>query len=148
MPDDATPARRTSIFVIRASAEADGQFLARITAISDWMADSATPRTVPDPKDIADAVQTWLRVAASGEAGSPPGSDLARPAQSVTHPRSSGPRAAWLGLTKFARIVPPPPDRLLVAVAAQAGSLTSDPCIGAGAYGPSTEIRTRTNMPL
>ena len=49
MPDDATPARRTSIFVIRTSVEADGQFLARIMVISDWMADSATPRRVLFP---------------------------------------------------------------------------------------------------
>jgi hypothetical protein len=72
MPEDARPARRTSIFVIRASVEADGQFLARITVISDWMAGSATPRAVPGPEDVVDAVQTWLRGVVSGEAGPPP----------------------------------------------------------------------------
>jgi hypothetical protein len=72
MPDDTRPARRTSIFVIRASVEADGQFLARITVISDWMAGSATPRAVPGPEDVVDAVQAWLRGVVSGEAGPPP----------------------------------------------------------------------------
>ena len=72
MPDDARPARRTSIFVIRASVDADGQFLARITVISDWMAGSATPRAVPDPEEVVGAVQAWLRAATSGEAEPPP----------------------------------------------------------------------------
>ena len=47
MPEDARPVRRTGILVIRASVEADGQFLARITVISDWMAGS--PRHVLFP---------------------------------------------------------------------------------------------------
>ena len=68
MPEDARPARRTSIFVIRASAEADGQFIARITVISDWMADSATPRAVANPEEVVGAVQAWLRDVISGEA--------------------------------------------------------------------------------
>ena len=71
MPDDARPARRTSIFVIRASVETDGQFLARITVISDWMAGSATPRAVPGPEEVVDAVQAWLRAIISGEAELP-----------------------------------------------------------------------------
>jgi hypothetical protein len=72
MPDDARPARRTSIFVIRASAEADGQFLARITVISDWMVGSATPRAVSGPEEVVRAVQAWLRAVISGEAEPPP----------------------------------------------------------------------------
>ena len=72
MPDDARPARRTSIFVIRASVDADGQFLARITVISDWMAGSATPRAVPGPEEVVGAVQAWLRAIISGEAGPSP----------------------------------------------------------------------------
>ena len=71
MPEDARPARRTSIFVIRASVEADGQFLARITVISDWMTGSA-PRAVADPEEVVRAVQAWLRGVISGEAGPPP----------------------------------------------------------------------------
>jgi hypothetical protein len=71
MPEDARPARRTSIFVIRASVEADGQFLARIRVISDWMAGSATPRAVADPEEVVRAVQAWLRGVISGEAGPP-----------------------------------------------------------------------------
>jgi hypothetical protein len=67
MRDDARPARRTSIFVIRASVEADGQFLARITVISDWMAGSATPRAVADPEEVVRAVRAWLRDVISGE---------------------------------------------------------------------------------
>ena len=72
MPEDARPARRTSSFVIRASVEADGQFLARITVISDWMADSATPRAVADPEEVVRAVQAWLRGVISGEVEPPP----------------------------------------------------------------------------
>ena len=72
MPEGARPARRTSIFVIRASVEADGRFLARITVISDWMAGSATPRAVADPEEVIGAVQTWLRGVVSGEAEPPP----------------------------------------------------------------------------
>jgi hypothetical protein len=71
MPEDTRPARRTSIFVIRASVDADGQFLARITVISDWMADSATPRAVAGPEEVVRAVQAWLRGVISGEAGPP-----------------------------------------------------------------------------
>jgi len=67
MPEDARPARRTSIFVIRASVDADGQFLARIAVISDWMAGSATPRAVPGPEEVVRAVQAWLRDVTSGE---------------------------------------------------------------------------------
>jgi hypothetical protein len=70
MPEDARPARRTSIFVIRASVDADGQFLARITVISDWMAGSA-PRAVADPEKVVRAVQAWLRGVISGEAEPP-----------------------------------------------------------------------------
>ena len=72
MPDDARSARRTSIFVIRVSIEADGQFLARITVISDSMAGSAKPRAVPSPDEVVDAVQVWLRGIISGEAELPP----------------------------------------------------------------------------
>ena len=72
MPEGARPARRTSIFVIRASVEADGQFLARITVISDWMAGSATPRAAADPEEVVRAVQNWLRGVISGEAEPPP----------------------------------------------------------------------------
>jgi hypothetical protein len=72
MPEDARSARRTSIFVIRASVDADGQFLARITVVSDWMAGSATPRAVADPEEIVRAIQTWLRGIISGEAEPPP----------------------------------------------------------------------------
>jgi predicted transcriptional regulator len=72
MPHDARPTRRTSIFVIRASVEADSQFLARITVISDWMAASATPRAVADPEKVVRAVQAWLRDVISGEAEPPP----------------------------------------------------------------------------
>jgi hypothetical protein len=71
MPDDARPARRTSIFVIRASVEADGQFLARITVISDWMVGSATPHAVADPEEVVRAVRAWLRGVISGEAAPP-----------------------------------------------------------------------------
>jgi hypothetical protein len=71
MPDDARLARRTSIFVIRASVEADGQFLARITVISDWMAGPATPRAVADPEEVVHAVQAWLRGVISDQAGPP-----------------------------------------------------------------------------
>ena len=67
MPEGARSARRTSIFVIRASVETDGQFLARITVISDWMAGSGTPRAVPDPEEVVRAVQAWLRGVISGE---------------------------------------------------------------------------------
>jgi hypothetical protein len=72
MPEDAGPSRRVSIFLVRASAGADGQFLARIAVISDWMAGSATPRAVADPEEVVRAVQGWLRDVISGEAG-PPG---------------------------------------------------------------------------
>jgi hypothetical protein len=72
MPDDARPARRTSILVIRASMEADDQFLARITVISDWMAGSAAPRAVAGPEEVVHAVQAWLRDITSGEAEPPP----------------------------------------------------------------------------
>jgi hypothetical protein len=68
MPERTRPARRTSIFVIRASIEADGRFLARITVISDWMAGSATPRAVTGPEEVVGAVQAWLRDITSGEA--------------------------------------------------------------------------------
>jgi hypothetical protein len=72
MPEDARPARRTSIFIIRASVEADGQFLARIAVISDWMVGSARPRTVPGPEEVVGAVQVWLEGVISGEDGLPP----------------------------------------------------------------------------
>jgi hypothetical protein len=68
MPEDTRPARRTSIFVIRASMDPDGQFIARITVISDWMAGSGTPRAVADPEEVVHAVQAWLRDISSGEA--------------------------------------------------------------------------------
>ena len=71
MPDERAPGRRTSIFVIRASVEADGQFLARITVISDWMVGSATPHAVADPEEVVSAVQAWLRGVISGEAEPP-----------------------------------------------------------------------------
>lgn len=61
MDEDTRRTRRTSIFVIRASVEDDGQFLARITVISDWMAGSATPHAVTDPEEVVRAVQAWLR---------------------------------------------------------------------------------------
>ena len=67
MPEGAGPARRTSIFVIRVSVEADGQFLARITVISDWMAGSGRPRAVPDPEEVVGAVQAWLGGVIAGE---------------------------------------------------------------------------------
>ena len=72
MPEDVRPAPRTSIFVIRASIDAGGQFLARITVISDWMAGSATPRAVTGPEEVVGAVQAWLRDVTSGEAQSAP----------------------------------------------------------------------------
>jgi len=72
MPEGARPARRTSIFVIRASVEADGQFLARITVISDWMAGPGTPRAVTDREEVVGAVQAWLRGVISGEPEPPP----------------------------------------------------------------------------
>jgi hypothetical protein len=71
MPEDARPARRTSTLVIRASIETDGQFLARITVISDWITGSATPRAVPGPEEVVGAVQAWLRDLVSGEAEPP-----------------------------------------------------------------------------
>jgi hypothetical protein len=71
MPEDARPARRISTFVIRASIETDGQFLARITVISDWITGSATPRAVPGPEEVVGAVQAWLRDLVSGEAEPP-----------------------------------------------------------------------------
>jgi hypothetical protein len=71
MPEDARPVRRTSIFLVRVSVEADGQFLARITVISDWMAGSATPRAVAGPEEVVRAVQAWLRNVISGEAEPP-----------------------------------------------------------------------------
>jgi hypothetical protein len=67
MREDLRPARRTSIFVIRAAVEADGQFLARITVISDWMAGSGTPRAVADSEEVVRAVRVWLRGVISGE---------------------------------------------------------------------------------
>jgi hypothetical protein len=70
MPDDARSARRTSIFVIRASIEADGQFFARIAVISDWVAGSA-PRAVADPEEVVHAVRAWLRGVISNEAEPP-----------------------------------------------------------------------------
>jgi len=72
MREDARHARRTSILVIRASVEADGQFLARITVISDWMAGSGSPRAVADPEEVVGAVRAWLRGVISGEAEPPP----------------------------------------------------------------------------
>jgi hypothetical protein len=72
MPEDARPARRISIFVIRASIDADSQFLARITVISDWMVGSATPRAVVGPEEVVRAVQAWLQAVISGEAELPP----------------------------------------------------------------------------
>lgn len=72
MPEDARPARRTSILVIRASVEADGRFLARIAVISDWMAGPATPRAAAAPKEVVRAVQAWLQDVISGEAEPPP----------------------------------------------------------------------------
>lgn len=71
MPQDARPSRRISIFLVRASVEADGQFLARIAVISDWMAGSATPRAVADPEEVVRAVQAWLRAVISGEVEPP-----------------------------------------------------------------------------
>jgi len=71
MPEDAGRAPQASILVIRASVEADGQFLARIRVISDWMAGSATPRAVADPEEVVRAVQAWLRGVISGEAEPP-----------------------------------------------------------------------------
>lgn len=71
MHEDARPVRRTSIFLVRVSVEADGQFLARITVISDWMAGSATPRAVAGPEEVVRAVQAWLRDVISGEAEPP-----------------------------------------------------------------------------
>jgi hypothetical protein len=71
MREDVRPARRTSIFVIRATAEADGQFIARITVWADWMASSGTPRAVPGPDEVVGAVQAWLRDVISGEAEPP-----------------------------------------------------------------------------
>jgi hypothetical protein len=68
---DTRHARRISIFIIRASAAADGQFLARITMISDWMAGSATPRAVADPEEVVRAVQAWLQGVVSGESEPP-----------------------------------------------------------------------------
>jgi hypothetical protein len=72
MPDGARPARRTSIFVVRASAAADGQFLARMTVISDWMAGSGTPRAVADPEEVLRGVRAWLRDVISSEVAPPP----------------------------------------------------------------------------
>lgn len=72
MGEDTRRARRTSTFVVRASVEPDGQFLARITVISDWTAGSATPRAVPGPEEVVSAVQAWLRGVISGEAEPPP----------------------------------------------------------------------------
>ena len=43
------------------------RFLARITVISDWMADSGTPRAVAGPEEVVGAVQAWLRGIISGE---------------------------------------------------------------------------------
>ena len=71
MREDVRPSRRTSIFVIRAAVEADGQFLARIAVISDWMAGLATPRAVAGPEEVVRAVQAWLRDVISGEAEPP-----------------------------------------------------------------------------
>jgi hypothetical protein len=53
--------------VIRASVEADGQFLARIAVISDWTAGPGTPRAVPGPEKVAGAVQAQI----SGRRGQP-----------------------------------------------------------------------------
>jgi hypothetical protein len=72
MREDARHARRTSIFVIRASVEADGQFLARIAVISDWMVGSGSPRAVAGPEEVVGAVRAWLRGVISGEAEPPP----------------------------------------------------------------------------
>jgi hypothetical protein len=58
--------------MIITSVEADGQFLARITVISDWMGGSGAPRAVPGPEEVVGAVQAWLRGIISGEAGPSP----------------------------------------------------------------------------
>jgi hypothetical protein len=71
MPQDARPSRRVSIFLVRASVEADGQFLARIAVIADWMAGSATPHAVADPEEVVRAVQAWLRGFIPGEVEPP-----------------------------------------------------------------------------
>jgi hypothetical protein len=68
MPEGARRSRRTSVFVIRVSVDADGRFLARVTAIADWMTGSATPRAAADPEEVVRAVQAWLRGITSGEA--------------------------------------------------------------------------------
>lgn len=68
--------------------------------------------------------------------------------------RSSGLHAARLSLTQFVRFAAHPPDGWLIAASRQAGSLTGqlarslpDLDIGAGAYGPSTEVRTHIDIP-
>lgn len=71
MPENARPVRRASIFLVRVSVGTDGQFLARITVISDWMAGPATPRAVAGPEEVVRAVQAWLRDVISGEDETP-----------------------------------------------------------------------------
>ena len=72
MHEDARPARRTSIFVIRASIAADGQFLARMAVISDWMAGATTPRAVADPEEVVVPSQPGHGAVTSGETEPPP----------------------------------------------------------------------------
>jgi hypothetical protein len=71
MPKDASPSHRISIFLVRVSVDADGQFLARVAVISDWMAGSATPRAVAEPEEVVRAVQAWLRGVISAEVEPP-----------------------------------------------------------------------------
>jgi hypothetical protein len=58
--------RRTSTVVVRASVEADGRFVARITIISDWTR-HPTPHAVSNPEDLVTAVRTWLAEIGSEE---------------------------------------------------------------------------------
>jgi hypothetical protein len=71
MPEDARTSRRISIFLVRASVEAHGQFLARVAVISDWMVGSGTPRAVAGPEEVVRAVQAWLRDVISDEVEPP-----------------------------------------------------------------------------
>jgi hypothetical protein len=66
-------------------------------------------------------------------------------------PRSSGLHAARPSMTNFPCLCFRSANGLLIAAPAKPGSMTSqapDPDIGAGAYVPSTEIRTRIDIPL
>ena len=53
--------RRISTFLVHASVGDDGQFVARITVITDLATGSTVQRVVATPDDVVRAIQMWLR---------------------------------------------------------------------------------------